>query len=130
MNDIDQLQPLPASGIALQSPEAAKYLALTGLSHPEKHGRWTDGGRVRIAFRLPERPEGGVVLQLESLGYIARDFFQEQRAVLLVNGHRLGEWLVSDTSMRTRNLTVLPEAIDTQGASCWRSRSPPASSRS
>lgn len=115
MTDIDHLQPLPASGIPLQSPEAAAFIAFSGLSHPEEHGRWTDGGRVRIAFRLPERPEGGVVLELESLGYIARGFVQEQRAVLLVNGQRLAQWLIGDNVMRTRNLTVPPEAIDAAG---------------
>ncbi len=115
MNDIDQLQPLPARGVALQSPEAAEFVTFRGLSRPEEHGRWTDGGRVRIGFRLPERPEGGVVLRLESLGFIARDLVLEQRAVLLANGRRLTEWFIGDTVMRTRNLVVPPEAIDPEG---------------
>jgi len=115
MDTIDRLHPLPASGLPLQSPEAAECIAFSGLSAPEEHGRWTDGGRVRIAFRLPERPEGGVVLRLESLGYIARNFVQEQRAVLVVNGHRLTEWFISDSIMRTRSLVVPPEAIDPSG---------------
>jgi len=115
MSDIDALQPLPQEGVELQSPEAAQHVAFSGLSIAESHGRWTDGGRVRLEFRLPFRPEGGVVLRLESLGYVARNLVHEQRVAMIVNGHRLAEWIVMDAAMRTRGLLVPPEMLDASG---------------
>jgi SAM-dependent methyltransferase len=115
MDETELLLPLPRAGVLLQGADAAEHVAFSGLSLPEEHGRWTDGGRVRLAFRLPGRPEGGVVLRLESLGYVARGFVNEQRAVMLVNGVRLAEWVVSDTVMRTRSLVVPAEVIGEDG---------------
>jgi len=109
------LEPLPQGGVELQSPEAARHIAATGLSGPGSHGRWTDGGRVRLVFRLPERPEGGVVLRLESLGYIARGFVNEPRAVMRVNGRQIAEWSVLDGVMRTRSLAVPADLLDESG---------------
>lgn len=109
------LRPLPPGGVELQSAEAAAHVAFSGLSYPEQHGRWTDGGRVRLDFRLPERPAGGIVLRLELLGFVARGFVFEQRVVLVVNGHRLAEWHVMDTVLRPRSLVVPPEAIGPGG---------------
>ena len=115
MSDTDVLLSLPQEGVEFQSPEAAQYVAFSGLSFAEAHGRWTDGERVRLEFRLPYRPEGGVVLRLESLGYVARGRINEQRAVMMVNGRRLDEWIVLDPALRTRGLLVPPEVLDATG---------------
>jgi SAM-dependent methyltransferase len=102
--------------VALHAPEAARHVAATGLSGPEAHGRWTDGGRVRLAFRLPERPPGGITLVLEALGYVAPGYVAEQRAALAANGVALPDLVVRDTLLQPRALVVPPEAIGADGA--------------
>jgi SAM-dependent methyltransferase len=113
---LSRLEPLPRGGVRLNEAEAARYVAALGLSRPEEHGRWTDGGRVRLAFRLAERPAGGITLMLEALGYVAPGFVAEQRAALTVNGMPLGDLVVRDTVLQPRLIVVPPEAIGADGA--------------
>ena len=115
MSETEALWPLPPDGVELQNPEAARLVAFSGLSGPETHGRWTDGARVRLDFRLPGRPPGGVVLRLESLGFVARGLVHEQRAAVLVNGRHLADWAVMDTVLRSRSLEVPAEVLDESG---------------
>lgn len=115
MSDTDALLPVPPAGIALNSPDMAGYFVCSGLSRPEQHGRWTDGEHVRIAFRLPDSPPGGVVLTLELLGYVARGRVAEQRVMVRVNGHRLPSWIVMDSALRPRNVEIPPAALGPTG---------------
>ena len=112
MSGTQDLLALPAEGVELHSPLAARYFVTEGLSAAEAHGRWTDSATVRLCFRLPLRPAGGVVLRLEALGYVARGLVTEQRVLLSVNGHRLQQWNVKDPAMRARRLVVPAEALD------------------
>ncbi len=89
MGETHELLPLPPEGVGLNNPEVGRYVACEGLAPAETHGRWTESETVRLRFRLPFRPEGGVVLRLESLGYVARGLVAEQRVELSVNGHRM-----------------------------------------
>jgi SAM-dependent methyltransferase len=115
MAGVDALRPLPPEGVELHSPEAAQFFVTEGLSWPETHGRWTDGGMVRVGFRLPRRPPGGVVLWLDSLAYIAAGLVTEQRAAISVNGHRLVPWNIIDPVLRARRLAVPAAALDGSG---------------
>ncbi len=115
MSDTQDLLPLPPEGVELHSLAAGRYFVTQGVSAPERHGCWTDSETVRLSFRLPYRPAGGVVLRLESLGYVARGLVSEQRVTMSVNGLRLSQWVVKDSAMRLRRLVVPPEALDDSG---------------
>ena len=109
------LVPLPREGVGLHSPEAGRYFVTEGLSVPETHGRWTDSATVRVGFRLPYRPAGGVVLWLESLGFVADGRISEQRVAVAVNGHRLIQWNVKSPVMTARRLVVPAVVLDDSG---------------
>ncbi len=109
------LRALPAEGVALNDARAGRYFVTEGLSAPETYGCWTDGDMVRLGFRLPYRPAGGVVLRLESLGYVARGLVAEQRVTISVNGRRLIQWNIKDPALRERRLVVPAEMLDDSG---------------
>ena len=110
-----RLEPLPREGVRLNEVAWVRHVATRGLSRAEEHGRWTDGGRAQLAFRLPERPEAGVTLFLQSLGFVAPGFVNEQRVGVAVNGTALPDLVARDTVMRTRAIEVPPEAIRPDG---------------
>jgi len=114
--DTDTLLPLPMEGVELNSPALERHVIFRGLSEPEEHGRWTVGPRVRLAFRLPYRPESGVVLRLESLGCVARGHVDEQVVEFLAHGQPVSRWHVTSPVMAPRTLALPPEAIEADGS--------------
>jgi len=76
--DTETLLPLPPEGVELHSADAPRHVFTTGFSAADANGRWTDGPRSRLVFRLPHRPEGGVELRLESLGFVVQGAVFEQ----------------------------------------------------
>lgn len=114
--DTDTLLPLPPEGVELHAPEAERHIAFRGVSHAEEHGRWTDGARAWLVFRLPYRPAGGVVLQLESLGYVVHRYVFEQLAEILANGRPVGRWSVSSRVLAPRTVMLPHDAIEPDGS--------------
>lgn len=114
--DTGTLVPVPMDGVELNSPALERHVIFRGLSEPEEHGRWTVGPRVRLAFRLPYRPEGGAVLRLESLGCVVRGKVDEQVVEILAHGQPVSRWHVTSPVMAARTLALPPEAIEADGS--------------
>lgn len=113
--DTETLLPLPPEGVELHSPDAPRHVFTTGFSAADANGRWTDGPRSRLVFRLPRRSEGGVELRLESLGFVVQGAVFEQQAELLAGGRAVGRWNVMSTTLVPRLVVVPREAMEPDG---------------
>lgn len=76
--------------------------SLSGFSHPEEQGRWTDGNQAEIRCRLKEggRPK---ILKINALAYVPAD--RSQRVVISINGGKGYEFLF-EGAQKYRDLTI------------------------
>lgn len=111
-----RLLPLPREGVRLTEATAPRCLAVRGFSRHEQHGRWTDGGRAQLMFRLPERPEAGITLFVLAAGFVAPGYVAEQRVGVSVNGTKLADLVARDAVVRFRAIEIPGEAIGPDGA--------------
>jgi len=103
---LSKLRPLEGYSLSLTDPRAADFVFVTGLSGPERAGRWTVGPSASLAFKLPAEIGQHVLLTLEFGAFTKPGMLDEQVVFVTLNGGQVAEWIVPDGFARKRSLVL------------------------
>ena len=76
-----------------QGGDAARY-QISGWSHAEAEGTWTDGGTAKLAFAIPPS-EKDVVLKATMSGFTKAPELPTQSVDVFVNGQQAAHWEIA-----------------------------------
>jgi|GEM_PF-6495240 len=103
---LQKLLPLEANSLLLTDARAHDFLFVTGLSGPEKMGRWTNGPSATMAFKLPCTKGHHVLLTLEFGAFTKPGTLDQQIVLVTANGIQVEEWTVPDGFARKRSIVL------------------------
>lgn len=82
-----------------------------GWGEPEGQYQWTDGTQASILLPVA-RVDSQLVLKINALPFLGEGLIDEQRVVIVVNGHKAGEWKINEKKFHDLTVTFPPDYLD------------------
>jgi hypothetical protein len=80
-----------------------------GWSYPEEGFTWTDGYSAVLAVQ-PDKMDSDLILTLVAHPHLGGGDIDQQRVVVIVNGHRVGEWIFDQPTIQEKTI-VIPHVV-------------------
>jgi hypothetical protein len=108
------LVPLPVyaynTTILFGSNGTAQSYQLSGWSGPEQGFTWTNAHHTVLAIRM-EKPDSGLIMKISASPYLGNGSAAQQQVTVLVNGHRVGDWVFNKPGFQEKTIAIPPSVL-------------------
>lgn len=90
----------------------ARIFQVEGWSGAEENFTWTDANRA--VLRIPvSKSESDIILSAVFHAFVRPDYgVNEQRVNVLVNGHEVGKWVITDSAVKEQEVVIPKNILD------------------